>query len=51
MGTYSEELLNLYARFIVALSREHKNLAYMTMDNTAKLYGYENVEDAERRLL
>lgn len=51
LGTYSEELLNLYARFIVALSREHKNLAYMTMDNTAKLYGYENVEDAERRLL
>ena len=51
LGTYSEELLNLYARFIVSLSGEHKNLAYMTMDNTAKLYGYENVEDAENRLL
>lgn len=50
LGTYSDELLSLYGRFIVDLSTDNKNLAYMTMDYTAKLYGYQNVEDAERRL-
>ena len=50
LGTYSDELLSLYGRFIVDLSADNKNLAYMTMDYTAKLYGYQNVEDAERRL-
>ena len=50
LGTYTDELLQMYAQFIVSLSREHKNLAYMTMDNTAKLYGYENVDDAETKM-
>lgn len=50
LGTYSEELMSLYGQFIVSLSKENKNLAYLTMENTAKLYGYSGVEDAEKRL-
>ena len=48
LGTYSDKMLELYARFIVGLSGEGKNLAYETMQNTAKLYGYDTIEDAER---
>ncbi|MGN0435572.1 MAG: DUF4125 family protein, partial [Wujia sp.] len=50
LGTYSEELMKLYGQFIVTLSRENKNLAYMTMENTAKLYGYKSLDDAEMKM-
>ena len=50
LGTYSEETFVLYGRFVADLFREGKNLAYEIMSNTAKLYGYENVETAESRL-
>ncbi|MCR4791747.1 MAG: DUF4125 family protein [Lachnospiraceae bacterium] len=48
LGTYSDKMLELYARFIVGLSRENRNLAFETMQNTAKLYGYDSIESAER---
>lgn len=48
--TYSDETLALYGKMIVDLSREGKNLAKMIMTNTALLYGYESIEDAEERL-
>lgn len=48
LGTYSDKMLELYARFIVGLSGEGKNLAYETMQNTAQLYGYQTIEDAEK---
>ncbi len=47
LGTYSDKMLELYARFIVGLSSEGRNLAYDTMLNSAKLYGFESVEKAE----
>lgn len=50
LGTYGEETFVLYGRFIARLMQEDRNLAYETMDNTAKLYGYEGVEDAEARI-
>ncbi len=50
IGTYSEETFMLYGRFIAKLMQEDRNLAYEIMNNTAKLYGYESVEDAERKL-
>lgn len=50
LGTYSEETFVLYGRFIVELNRKGENLAYNIMDNTAKLYGYTDVDDAEKRL-
>ncbi len=50
LGTYSEETFILYGRFIAGLLQKGKNLAYETMSNTAKLYGYESVEQAEEKL-
>lgn len=49
LGTYGEETFVLYGRFIAALFREGRNLAYETMTNIAKLYGYESVEQVEGR--
>ena len=48
--TYSDELLKLYARFIVSLAREGKNLAQMTIENTAHLQGYKTLEEAEKHV-
>ena len=50
LGTYSEETFVLYGRFITGLLKEEKNLAYETMRNTAMLYGYQSVEEAERKI-
>lgn len=50
LGTYSEETFVLYGRFITDLLKQGRNLAYETMNNTAKLYGYASVEDAEEKL-
>ena len=50
LGTYGEETFVLYGRFVAGLLQEGKNLAYETMSNTAKLYGYDSVEAAEEKL-
>ena len=50
LGTYSEQTFVLYGRFIAGLLKEKKNLAYETMNYTAKLYGYSSVERAENSL-
>lgn len=50
LSTYSPETLKLYGNFIVQLANGGCNLAIMTMDNTAKLYGYESLSDAEQNL-
>lgn len=50
MGTYSEDTFVLYGRFITGLLKENRNLAYEIMENTAKLYGYESVQEAEAKL-
>jgi hypothetical protein len=50
MSTYSENTFVLYGRFITELMRAGKNLAYEIMQNTAWLYGYDSVEDAEEKL-
>lgn len=50
LGTYSEETFVLYGRFIAGLMQEGKNLAYEIMNHTAKLYGYQDVEAAEKKL-
>ena len=46
--TYSREMLGMYGQFIVSLCKSGKNLAYMTMQNTVRFYGYKSVEDAEK---
>lgn len=50
LSTYSDETLDLYGRFIAQLCRENKNLAQMTMANTAFFYGYTSLDDLEAKL-
>ncbi len=50
LGTYSDEMLMLYGRFIAQLAQSGKNLAFLTMENTAHLYGYQSIEAAEAKL-
>ncbi len=50
LGTYSDEMLLLYGAFVANLAREGKNLAYLTMENTVHMYGYESVEIAEEKM-
>ena len=50
LGTYSENTFILYGRFITGLLKENRNLAYEIMANTAKLYGYESVDEAETKI-
>lgn len=47
LGTYSDELFGRYGQFIIGLAKEGKNLAYLTMQNTASLYGYDSLDAAE----
>ena len=48
--TYSDEMLRMYGAFIVRLAQSGSNLARLTMENTALLYGYKSLEDAEQSL-
>lgn len=50
LGTYSEETLALYGRFVAEIAKSGGNLAYKIMNNTAKLYGYKSIEDCEEKL-
>lgn len=50
ISTYSEDLISMYGAFVAGLAKENKNLAYETMTNTAKLYGYGSVEEAEEKI-
>lgn len=50
LGTYSDKMLELYGRYVVGYARADRNLAYDIMDLNVKMYGYDSVEDAEKRL-
>ena len=50
MGTYSESTFVLYSGFIVSMLKQNRNLAIEIMENTAKLYGYDSLKRAERRM-
>ena len=50
IGTYGEETFVLYGRFVAKLLKENRNLAYEIMTNTAKMYGYRSVEEAEAKV-
>jgi len=43
-------MLMLYGRFIAQLAQSGKNLAFLTMEHTAHLYGYQSIEAAEAKL-
>ncbi|MCR5251147.1 MAG: DUF4125 family protein [Lachnospiraceae bacterium] len=50
ISTYSDGTLILYGRFIAGLAQAGRNLAAEIMGNTARLLGYKDLEDAEKRL-
>lgn len=50
ISTYSDRTLDLYGRFIASFCMEGKNLAEAIIGNSAKLYGYDSLEELERKL-
>lgn len=48
ISTYSDKMLQLYGQFVVAKAMNGENIAYLTIENTAKLYGYEDIEAFEK---
>lgn len=50
LGTYSDETLDLYGRFVAEILQKGGNLAEMIMTNTALLYGYQSLEELEQKL-
>ena len=49
LGTYSDRLLEMYGRYIVAHAQENKNVAAEIMENTAHFYGYKDLEAANEK--
>lgn len=50
LGTYSDKMLELYGRYIVKYAREGRNPVYEIMGNSVKMYGYQDLEEAERKI-
>lgn len=50
ISTYSENTLVMYGRFIAQTKQDGSNLAEMIMTNTAHLYGFETIEEAESKI-
>lgn len=49
-STYSDKLLHLYGQFIVGKVQSGQNLAYDIMLETVKQYGYEDLDDAAKKM-
>ncbi len=50
ISTYSDKMLELYGRYVVDYARQNKNLAFAIMENSVHLYGYADLDAAERFL-
>lgn len=50
ISTYSDKMLELYGRYVVEHARENQNLAFEIMENSVHLYGYADLDSAERFL-
>ena len=46
LGTYSDRMLEMYGRYIVAHAQENKNVAREIMENTVHFYGYQSLDAA-----
>ena len=44
ISTYSDKMLQLYAGYVIRHVKEGANIARATMENTAKLYGYQDLK-------
>jgi hypothetical protein len=49
LGTYSDKMLELYGRYIVGYAKEGKNPAYDIMGNSVRMYGYQDIDEAEKK--
>lgn len=49
ISTYSDKMLQLYGQYVVAKVSAGENIARLTIENTAKLYGYKDIEEFEAR--
>ncbi len=49
LGTYSDDTLLLYGRYIVSLKKEGKNLNEMIYEKQVLSYGYASLADAEAK--
>lgn len=50
ISTYSDKMLELYGRFVANICMNGGNLAFMTMEQSVKMYGYESLEVAEKAM-
>ena len=50
LGTYSDKMLELYARYIVEYARASRNVARDIMEESVWMYGYEGLDEAEAGL-
>lgn len=50
ISTYSDKMLELYGRYVVDYAKADKNLAFAIMENSVHLYGYADLDAAERFL-
>lgn len=50
LGTYSEKTIKLYHEYVKHLESEGKNLSKIIMENTALSYGYNSIDEAEKKL-
>jgi DNA-directed RNA polymerase subunit F len=48
--TYSEETLKLYYSYVLECVNKNRNLVYENFENMVKMYGYNSIEDAEKKL-
>ena len=44
ISTYSDKMLQLYGRYVVEFLQSGKNIAKETIENTAKLYGFDDLD-------
>lgn len=50
ISTYSDKMLQLYGRYVARTAMAGENIARMTIENTAKLYGYQDIDEFEKRI-
>lgn len=48
ISTYSDKMLELYGRYVVEYAHNGQNLAFDIMTNSVHLYGYKDLDSAER---
>lgn len=47
ISTYSDKMLQLYAGYVVDNAKHGRNIAHIIIENTAKLYGFANMDEFE----